>query len=224
LEERRKLVNKSSIPITRDHGDVGRSRRFNRAHFKCASSQRLIARASRLARALGRPTLSLRMPDQKTELPSKPQIGLVWVVFRWVSRTYEGPTTGIHQPLTTRPSFLSSSLASSAPGFQAVALTSSDSAAGWLPDLSPWPPPPNARWKNRFPRHAASCVLGEQSAGAKQCLLRHACSTFIPQSGRPVNTKFVFISPLSSTTCSEEFAHFSFLTLNRVKNFFCICP
>lgn len=121
-----------------------------RAHFKCASSRRLTARASRLARALGRPTLSLRMPDRKPEF-QKARIGLVWLVLRWVSRTREGPTPGTHQPLATQANFYRVLFPSSATGFQAVALTSSDSAAGWLPDFSPWPPPPTCSVEEPVP-------------------------------------------------------------------------
>src|SRR6185437_1274686 len=58
-------------------------------------------------------------------------------LYRWVSRTREGPTPGTHQPLATQATFYRVLLPSSAAGFQAVALTSSDSAAGWLPDSLP---------------------------------------------------------------------------------------
>jgi len=52
------------------------------------TSQRLIHHASRLARALGRPTLSLRMPDPNSPMTRSPRKARFWLSGVWVGEPH----------------------------------------------------------------------------------------------------------------------------------------
>src|SRR6185312_13118775 len=57
---------------------------------------------------LGAPDFVVADTGPKLPLIRGPRKARCWLSgVEWVSRTFEGPTTGIHQPLTTRPQFLS---------------------------------------------------------------------------------------------------------------------